>query len=196
VLYCIICSDPFEIENLTAAQDRGKYFMLFSGSQNKNSVGRGLFQGFQEGIKGGRAEHMNLVYHIYFVPARLGYKSHLLYQVADILYRIIGSGIQLKIIHGSPIVKRGAALAFITGFPFFGWLFTIDGLGQDTGTGGFTHPSRSAKQKGMCQLLVYDRIAKRCGNMRLPHNGVKSLGPVFSCRYDEFVHEWSIVNSQ
>jgi hypothetical protein len=37
-------------------------------------------------------------------------------------------------------------------------IFAVDGLCQNTGTGGFAHTPRTAKQKGMRQLIVADGI--------------------------------------
>jgi hypothetical protein len=47
---------------------------------------------------------------------------------------------------------------------------------------------RPAKQKSVRQLVVADGIFERGGNMRLSHNCIKVLGPVLSCRNDEFIH--------
>ena len=42
----VIYSNAAEIENLTARKNGWKNFVFFSGGQNKNSMRRGLFQGF------------------------------------------------------------------------------------------------------------------------------------------------------
>jgi hypothetical protein len=87
---------------------------------------------------------MYLIDHIHFILAGLGYKTHLVHQVPDIVHRVVGRGIQLKI-HRSAIVKRSTTLAFIAGFPIFGRMFAIDRLGQDTGTGSLAHSAGSAE---------------------------------------------------
>lgn len=40
----------------------------------------------------------------------------------------------------------------------------------------------------MSQLIMINGILQRCGYMRLADDRIKSLWPVFPCRYDEFVH--------
>ena len=46
----------------------------------------------------------------------------------------------------------------IAGFTFFGLVFTIDRFGQDPCAGGFAHTPGTAKQEGMGQLVMPDRI--------------------------------------
>src|SRR3982751_5380051 len=79
-------------------------------------------------------------------------------------------------------------MAFVTGFTILCWLLTIDRLCQDSGTGCLTHTSWTTEQKCVCQLLLFDRIPQCSSDMRLPHNCIKSLRPVFASRNDEFIH--------
>jgi hypothetical protein len=58
-------------------------------------------------------------------------------------------------------------------------MFAIDGFSQNTGTGCFTHPTRTAKQKGMRQLAVFDGVLEGSGNMGLSHNRIKGLRTIF-----------------
>jgi hypothetical protein len=67
-------------------------------------------------------------------------------------------------------------------------IFAVDGFGQNTGTGCFAHPSWSAKQKGMRQGAVSDRIFERSGNMLLTHHRAKGLGPILTSRYNKLFH--------
>jgi hypothetical protein len=91
-------------------------------------------------------------------------------------------------IKGTAIVKRYAGRTCITGFTIFADVLAIDGLCQDAGTGGFSHPSGTAEQEGMRQLLVPDGVFKGGGDMLLPHNRGKILGPVFPRGNDKVVH--------
>lgn len=79
-------------------------------------------------------------------------------------------------------------MAGIAGFTFFGLVFTIDCFGQDPCTGGFAHTAGTAKQEGMSQLVMPDRIFKCGGYMRLTHNSIKRLWSVFSSGNNEFIH--------
>jgi hypothetical protein len=78
-------------------------------------------------------------------------------------------------------------LAFIAGFSFRRNILAVYGFGQYPGTGSFTHSPWSAKQEGVCQLIIPDRIFQGCGNVALPHYRFKSLGSILSGRNNEFV---------
>ncbi len=95
-------------------------------------------------------------------------------------------------IKGGRIVKRGAGFTFIAGLDIFRNIFAVDGLGQDPGACGFPDPPRPTKQKGLGQVLIADGILQSVGNRRLPHNSIKSLWPVFSCRNNKVLHQVNI----
>jgi len=59
-------------------------------------------------------------------------------------------------------------------------LFAVDGLCQDPCAGGFTYSTWTAKQKGMCKLMIADGIFKGGCNVLLPHHRIERLGPVLS----------------
>ena len=69
--------------------------MPLRGSQNKNGVGGRLFQGLLKGIEGRVGEHVHLIYNIDFVLAGLRGVAHLVYQVPDIVYRVVAGRIEL-----------------------------------------------------------------------------------------------------
>ena len=52
VFHHVADTDPVEIINLAAAQDRRKDLMLFSGRQDEDCMMRRFFQRFEEGIEG------------------------------------------------------------------------------------------------------------------------------------------------
>ena len=68
-------------------------------------------------------------------------------------------------------------------------VFAVDGFGKDACTSRFAHAPRTAKQKGMRQMIVPNGVFQRSGNVLLPYDCVKRLGPVFACGDDEFFHE-------
>jgi hypothetical protein len=56
-------------------------------------------------------------------------------------------------------------MALITGFPIRSFILAINGFGKDAGTGRFTDPPGTAKQKGMCQLIVLNGIFEGSSNV-------------------------------
>jgi hypothetical protein len=91
-------------------------------------------------------------------------------------------------IQGSAFIEGNAGVTYVTRFSVCGLIYTIDRFRQDPGTGCFTHSTRTAKQKRMCKLLVFDRIFQ-CGcDMALAHYGIKSLGPVLTRRNNKLLH--------
>src|SRR5574343_1416323 len=97
---------------------------------------------------------MYLVHNIDFVFTCLWSKTNLFYQCPAIVYRVVAGSIQFMPIHRSSCIKRNAAGTGITSFAFSRRIGTVDGLGQNSGTSGFTHSSWTTKQKSMCQLLI------------------------------------------
>ena len=76
----------------------------------------------------------------------------------------------------------------VTGLSLGAHIFTVDGLGQDTGAGRLTHTTGPAKQKGMRQLLVLDSILQGSSDVCLTHDRREILRAVFSGRNDKFIH--------
>src|SRR5574343_1752196 len=122
---------------------------------------------------------MYLVHNIHFVFPGLRSKTNLFYQCPDIVYRVVAGSIQFMNIHRSTCIKGNTAGTGITSFALSCWVGTVDGLGQASGTGGFTHSSWTTKQKSMCQLLIANGILYCGGNMLLPHKCIKVLRTVF-----------------
>ncbi len=108
---------------------------------------------------------MHLIYDIDLVLACLWRYSHTIDYRTNVVDTVVGSGIELELIEGCSFVETAAVGTLITSFSLGSDVPAIDGLGQDAGTGRFTNPARTTKQKGMCQLFLPDGIAKGGGNM-------------------------------
>jgi hypothetical protein len=61
-------------------------------------------------------EHVYLINHIHFVFANMWRDAHLIYQTADIIYRVVGSSIQLMHIERVGFIERNTGFAFVAGF--------------------------------------------------------------------------------
>ena len=75
---------------------------------------RRLFQCLQESIESRSTEHMHFVDDVYAVFPYLRQNPHLLYQSADIVHAVIGSGIQFVNIQRTPGIES------LTGFALQG----------------------------------------------------------------------------
>lgn len=139
--------------------------MLLGRGQDEDRIRRGFFQGFQEGVKSRRAEHVYFIDDIHFIFACLGGESYLFHQGPDIVNGIIAGGIELMNIQRDAFVKRDAGMAFVTGFSVRLRVFAIDGFGQYPGAGGFTDTPGTAEKKGMRKLVIADRILQGGGDV-------------------------------
>ena len=162
--------------------------MLLSSGKDEDGIGWWFFQSLQEGIEGLRTQHMHLINDVYFVFTLLRGEADLVGQFTDVVDGVIAGSIQFKYIERAIIAKTCAIATGAAGFHVCGWMLAIDGFGQDTGTSSFTHASRPAKEIGMSQMLVADRIFKGGGNMLLSHNGIKRCRAVFPGRNYVFTH--------
>ena len=97
--------DTLKIVHLTTTQYRCRNLMLLCRCQNKYSIRWRLFQGLQERVERTLRQHMNLVYDINTILTYLRGNTYLVYQRADILYRVITCSIQLMDIETSLLVE-------------------------------------------------------------------------------------------
>jgi len=123
---------------------------------------------------------VDLIYDVYLVPARLRGKPHLIYELTDVLYRVIRGGIELMDIKRTIMIERHTGLAFIAGFDPGGDIFAVDSLGQYTCRCGLAHPARPAEKERMGQLSRPDGILQGSRYMLLTHHILKSGRAVFA----------------
>jgi len=93
---------------------------------------------------------------------------------------------------GAPFGKGAARFALAARLHIGCGREAIDGFGKDTCAGGFAYASGTAEEVGMRQLFANDRVFKRGGNVILPQNGVKTLWPILSGRYNKMFHNRQI----
>lgn len=86
------------------------------------------------------------------------------------------------------LVERLTGLTRIACLTFCRGIQTVDGLGEDTGTGGFTYSARTAKQVSVCQFLAGNGIFKGSSQCALSDHRIESGGTVFACRYNIVLH--------
>ena len=87
-------TDTVKIIDLAAGKDGWQNLMLLRSSQNEDGVAWRFFQCFQESIESRGRQHVYLIDDIYLIFTYLGRNAYLLYQLADIVYGVVGRGIQ------------------------------------------------------------------------------------------------------
>ena len=98
------------------------------------------------------------------------------------LHRIVRRRVKLKDIQRALLVERLTRLTLVARLAILRRILTVDGLGKDTCTGGFTYAARAAEQVGMGQFTRLDGILQRRRQGRLSYHCVKRHRPVFSGR--------------
>ena len=175
IFFGILYGDPFKIKDLAAGKDGGNDLVLLGGSKYEDRVLWWLFQGLQKGVKSSLRKHVHLINDVDLVLSYLWRNTYLVYQVSNIIHRVIGSGIQFKDVEGKIFI--GILIPVL-----------VDLLGQDTGAGSFTYSPRTGKKQGLCQVIMFNGIEQRVGYSLLAHNVFEGLRAVFPCRYYKMFH--------
>jgi hypothetical protein len=115
---------------------------------------------------------VNLVNDVDFELAKLRGIANLVDKVTNVIYRVVGSGVQFKNIQGIAVLFFKA----------------IDQSGYDARTSGFAYTTGTAKQKGLRKFIGVDGIFERGGNVFLSHYFIKACGSVFTCRNNKILH--------
>ena len=124
--------DSFEIVALTPRQNRNRDLVGFGSRQDKDHIGRRLFQRFQKRIKSSDGKHMHLIDNVDLVFSCGGRIGDLLPDLTDVVHTVVGCGIDLDDVHGSARSDGLAGRTFPAGISVHGML-TVDGLCQNLG---------------------------------------------------------------
>ena len=87
---------PFEIVDLTTAEDGGQDLVLLRRGEDEDDVCRRFFECFEEGVEGGRREHMHLVDDEHLILAQLRRDARLLHQRLDMLHGVVRGSVKLE----------------------------------------------------------------------------------------------------
>ena len=155
--------------------------MLFGGSQDENSVGRRFFQRFQERVEGRLGKHVYLVNDEDFIFALLRLKTDLVNQGTNVFHAVVRSRVELDDVERSVVVKGIARRAGIAGLEVRTGVLAVEYFGQYSGTSSLAYPPRAAKEEGLRQMVVAQRVLQRRRDMLLPCYVLKARRPVFSC---------------
>ena len=171
--------NPLEFIALTTGEDGNRDLMQLGGGKHEIDMGRGLFQGLQQGIKGLGGEH------VYFIDdddlvAPLGReKTDIFLEFADLLDATIGRTVNLMEIHGVAGHDFQARLTPVTGHIRL-TLAAVERLGHEPRQGSFANPAHPGKKHGMGHPVPGERIAQGAHHGLLTDNLVKILGTPFS----------------
>ena len=162
--------------------------MLLRCSQNKNSMTGRLFQRFQESIESRSRQHMHLINDIHFILTYLRRDAHLLYQLTDIIHRVIGSCIKFMNIIRTLLIESHTRLTSITRFPIGSKRHTVDSLGKNTGASCFSYSTGTTKQIGMSQFLCGNGIFQCRSQCPLAYHRLKGGRTILTGRYNIVFH--------
>ena len=185
----IVDADAAEVVYLATAQDGGQNLMLFGSGQDEDGMLGWFLKSFQECVEGRGGKHVHLVDDIHLVLAYLGRYAYLFDELTDVFHRVVGSRIQFVDVIGALFVERLAGFTFVAGLSVFFRVQTIDGFGEDTGTGSLSHTAWTAEQVGMSQLVGSDGILQGGGQGTLAHYRIKRCRAVLPRRYDVILHK-------
>src|SRR5690554_5003312 len=169
---------PVKVKYLTTGKNSWDDLMFLRSRQNKNRILRRFLQSFQKSIESLDGKHVNLINDIDFVIALLRRIPHLVHQCTDIIYRVVGSRIQLIDVKRAVGIECLAGIADIAGFYVLGQVFTIDGFCENSRAGSLPYPPGTTKKKGLGKVVILDCILQGGGNMLLPHHAFKIRRPI------------------
>ena len=106
----------------------------------------------------------------------------MVYEVADIVHRVVGCGIEFVDGEAATFVETAARFALTASVALGGGVEAVDALGEDACAGGLSHSSGAAEEVGVCQLLACDGIFEGGGDVALAHDRFECLWAIFASR--------------
>src|SRR5690554_6278698 len=163
----LFTGQPFEIKPLATGEDGRGEFMALRGGKDKDDVRRRLLQGFQEGVKGFRRQHMRFINNVYLVvPFHRG-KLHPFPKDADLVDSPVGSPVNLQNIHGNPVVNPAATRAIIAGVGAIPPGPAVYRFGENLRTRSLPWSPPTAEKIGMGDLAKGQSISQSTNHMFL-----------------------------
>ena len=142
---------------LAPRQDRDRYLVHFCGRQDKNNILRGLLQRLQQGVERSDGKHMHLVNDIDLISSLCGPVRDLFPDLADIVYTVVGCGVDLDHVHGSSCRDGPAHLTLPARTPIDRML-TVHCLRKYLRHGRLSRSPCSAEQISMPDTVCPDLI--------------------------------------
>ena len=141
----------------------------------------GGFECLQKRVEGRGREHVYLVDDKHLILSELRWDARLLHQCLDMLHTVVRGRVEFEDVEGALFVERQATLTLVACLTVCRRILTVDGLGEDTGTGGLTYTPWSAEEIGVSQFPAFHGILQRGGQCCLSDDGIEGDGAVLSC---------------
>ena len=184
-----------KVIDLTTWENSREDLVLLRSSKDKDHVCWRFLQRFEESIESSLREHVDLIDDKDLIFACLWRNESLLHECLDILHGVVARGIELENIHRASFVESTATLTLVAGLTVLGRVFTVNGLGKNTGTSRLSHTTRTAEKIGMRQFPRFHRIFQCRGQRILANHRRESHWPVFPCGNNIIVHRIAYMNS-
>jgi len=113
---------------------------------------------------------MHFIYDEYTVISYLRRYVHLFRNCADVVYGIVGCGVEFDYIIGITLIYRPAGIAVAACLSVGSGTQTIDSLCKNTGTRRLAHTAGTAEQICLCKPLVVYSVFKRVGERFLTYD--------------------------
>jgi hypothetical protein len=152
--------------------------MGLGGGQDKDDMGRWFLKGFEQGIGGTAAQHMDLVYYIDLIAGLIGGVIDLLAQLPDIVNTGITGGVYLYDIQCPAFIYCQTHLAGVARLTLI-VVQAVDSFGKYTGSAGLTRSPGAAEKIGMRCAFAFQGIAQRLSHRFLADNLSKSFWSPF-----------------
>jgi hypothetical protein len=176
-----------KVEPLAAGENRGRKFLDFSCGEDELYVGRGFFEGFQEGVEGFGRKHVDFVDDVDFEFSASRGVGDAVPQVFDFADATIGGAIDFEDIEATSVFDFFADIVVRVEIGL-GSVRTVEGFREDSGGGGFSDASRTDKEESVGEASFGDGVRESADNMFLSHQFFKGTGAIFAGE-DEVTHD-------
>jgi hypothetical protein len=151
---------PLEVEAVAAVDHRGQDLLGLGGGEDEDGVGRGLLERLEEGVPGGRREHVGLVEDVDLLAAGDRGVGDRLAQGADVVDRVRRGGVHLDHVERRRGGDRDARLA---GAARLGRrrVLAVEAGGEDLGHRRLAGPPRADEEVGVVDHVAVDGVAQR-----------------------------------
>src|ERR1051326_6414951 len=141
---------------------------------------RRLFEGLQQGIERLLREHVHLIDDVNLIMTLRRRVAHVVAQLAHIINAPVAYSVDLDHIETVACGDLLAVIAF-SARRDRRTLDAIERLGQNSPSRSLADATRPNKQVRMSKPILFDCIFQSARDMRLSHEIIKSLRPIFPC---------------
>ena len=185
--------EPGEIELQAARQDGDRKFLRIGRREQELDVGRGLFQGLQQGVEGMVREHVHLVDEVHLVTGPRRCVGDVVQQFARLVDLGARGGVDFDEVDeatGVDFTAGRAAAARLAGDA----LLAIEGLGEHARERGLAHTASTGEQIGMVEAVAIEGVDQGLQDMALAEHLGEGARPPFAGE-DLVAHRLVLISS-